>query len=114
MCGPELFDVVVCFFVNNVFLVIALLGSDLDGYMGLLSVSTVLHADPCFHGDALGLTVDSDLEVLLSERAAREIYQKWVDTLEVSRQFFCESVCCSWPESHQITPTLSLCCCSMV
>ena len=26
---------------------------------------------------------DSDLEVLLSERAAREIHQKWIDTLEV-------------------------------
>ena len=27
--------------------------------------------------------VESDLEVLLSERAAREIYVKWIDTLKV-------------------------------
>ena len=35
---------------------------------------------------------EEDMVVLLSERAAREIYKKWVDTLKVS-SILCVSVC---------------------
>ncbi len=37
---------------------------------------------------SVGKATERDLEVLLSERAAKEIYKKWVDTLQV-----CVCVC---------------------
>lgn len=37
------------------------------------------HACAC----TVGKATERDLEVLLSERAAKEIYKKWIDTLQV-------------------------------